>query len=434
MFIGIRIIRGADLLFSQSVKFTAKTTVQPIQVDQDAKLEYFEIDHTYRTSLELGGSTQAFSRISLKTTYHGHTRVTYPGAEYDPTNTDVEVRLDISGVDEAHELREEEFDQSLKAKPEADKNFAAEVDKVIGKLAQREQDWNQPNHCASIKFDPASETLTLEKGNTGSVGVKLEAKRGGAPQGAKWTLGDRQNATIAPDKALANPAAFNYTVTNAGEGIEVRGTWKAVSQAGVAEGTWVQKTRKPRPPPAKKFAGPVSGTAQYDSSLLGEGNSLDAEWSGNVTLKQEPPLFEIPGVPITSWNYKLVSGSITYSFSGSIGECHVEGSEPIDLGAQFDLTSSFSLTIMEGEPRPYQFFLPMPLFAKVNGTASACKDPEDEGPTEFIPAAGIPAIVNAPLTLGGTLAADESFSGSNSGDTGGGTPDQTWQWAMAPVP
>jgi hypothetical protein len=70
----------------------------------------------------------------------------------------------------------------------------------------------------------------------------------------------------------------------------------------------------------------------------------------------------------------------------------------------------------------------------VNGTASACKDPEDEGPTEFFPATGIPAIVNAPLPFGGTLAPDESFSGSNSGDTGGGTPDQTWQWAMAPVP
>jgi hypothetical protein len=222
-------------------------------------------------------------------------------------------------------------------------------------------------------------------------------------------------------------------VTSAGEGIEVRGTWKAVSQAGVAEGTWVQKTRKPRPPPAQKFAGPVSGTAHYDSTLLGEGE-LDAEWSGNVTLKQEPPPFEIPGFPITSWNYKLVSGSITYSFNGDFGECHVEGSGPIDLGAQFDLTSSISLTILEGEPRPYQLFLPMPLFAKVNGTASACKDPEDEGPTEFIPAIGIPAIVNAPLPLGGVLAADESFSGSNSGDTGGGTPDQTWQWAMAPVP
>ena len=35
---------------------------------------------------------------------------------------------------------------------------------------------------------------------------------------------------------------------------------------------------------------------------------------------------------------------------------------------------------------------------------------------------------------GQVLGPDESFSGSGSGNTGGGSPDQTWQWALAPVP
>ena len=49
-YVNMRIFKAAELLLSQNLEFSAKTTIEPIQVDQDAKLEYFEIDHTYKNS------------------------------------------------------------------------------------------------------------------------------------------------------------------------------------------------------------------------------------------------------------------------------------------------------------------------------------------------------------------------------------------------
>jgi hypothetical protein len=439
-YLNMRVFKGSELLLSQNFEFSGETKIEPIQVDDDAKIEYFEIEHTYKTSIEVGGSSQEFGRVSLKLTYHGSTRVNFPGATYDPTHTDVEVKFNVEGAqaDDAHELRDMEFDQELTAKREADKNFAAAVDKAIKKLGEKEAHWNKPNVCADIKFDPVSDTLTLERGQGGGFKARIESRGGGSPAGAKWTLTESQNATIGPPRALANPASFSYTVTNAGKGIEVQGAFRATSRAGVAEGTWTQPTKElPPPPPAEAFTGSIAGSAKYDEYELGAGNQLSAEWSGNVKLQQDPP-FELPGFPVTTYSYKPVSGSIVYSFTGSLSDCNVvAGSASIDLGAQFDLTTGASLILLEGDPRPfhYQFVLPMPLFVTVPGTKSGCDDPEDEGDSfDWIPAAGIPALVWAPESAGQVLAADESFSGAGSGDTGGGSPDQTWQWALAPVP
>ncbi len=436
-YMAVRVFRGGELLLSQKADTSVKTEIKPIQVDDDAKLEYFEVDHTYKTGIEIGGSSQEFGRVSLRLAYHGNTRVNFPGATYDATNTDVEVKFDIEGVqaDGLHELRDIEFDRGLAAKREADKNFAAAVDKAIARLGEKEERWRTPNVCADMKFDPVSDTLLLERGKSGGFKARVESKAGGAPAGAKWTLSESRNADVTPAKALANPATFSYTVTNAGKGIEVQAAFRVTSRAGVAEGTWTQPTKEPPPPPpAATFAGSISGTAVYDSVELGAGNAINAQWSGSATWKQDPPS---PGMPAGYYSYKLISGSVVYSFSGTLSDCDVVGSGPIDLGAQFDLTTSSSLLLSDGEPRPfhYQLVLPMPFFATITGTQSNCDDPEDNGDTfEWSPAAGIPALVNAPNSAGQVLAADESFSGSGSGDTGGGSPDQTWQWALAPVP
>ena len=42
------------------------------------------------------------------------------------------------------------------------------------------------------------------------------------------------------------------------------------------------------------------------------------------------------------------------------------------------------------------------------------------------------ASPRAPLP-GGPVGADWSFSGNRSGDTGGGSPDQSWQWNASPI-
>jgi hypothetical protein len=433
----IRIFKGGELLLSQNIEFTATTAIEPIQVDDDAKLEYFEIDHTYKTSIETGGSSQLFGKVSLKLAYHGSTRVNYPGATYDPTHTDVEVKFGIEGAqaDDQHELRDIEFDQSLQAKPEADKNFAAAVDKAIAKLGEREARWLQPNVCAAISFDPVSDSLLLERDQPGGFRARIKSKAGGEPEGGKWTLTESQNAAVGPPRALANPAAFNYSVTNAGRGIEVQAALRVTSRAGVAEATWTQPTKEeppPPPPPAAAFTGPISGTAVLDAADLGEGFEIASQWTGEVTLTRDPPI-ESPG-PAT-YAYKLTSGSIAYSFTGSENGCHVQGGDTIDLGAQQDLTAGVSLVLLPGDPRPYQLILPSPALVQVPGTQSACEDPEDNGDSfDWAPAGGLPALVYALQDPGHVLAEDESFAGSGSGDFGPGSPSQTWAWDLAPVP
>jgi hypothetical protein len=427
-FVGVRITRNGELLLSQKLDFSGETAIRPIQVDDDAKLEYFEIDHSYRTSIELGGSTQEFGAVSLKVSYHGSTRVNFPGATYDPTHTDVEVKFKMEGAD-PHDLHEIEFDQSLRAKAEADRNFAAEVDKAIRKLAEKEKIWNTPNRCVDLKFDPPSGTLTLQRDETGAFKAHVESRQGGAPPSGKWTRLSEENATIGPASALANPATFNYTVTNAGTDVEVSGQFTVTSRAGVAVGTWTQATKPPPPPPPKVMAGLISGSADYDGNELGAGNELHANWGGKVKLLQEPPFQN----PTTTYNYKLTSGSITYTFDGTVSNCHVHGEEPIDLGAQFDLTTSNSLTLFEESQRTYQLLIPAPMFAQVHGIKSSCTNAEDNGdPFDWFTGAGIPALVNSPK--GKPVAADWSFIGLGSGDTGPGSPDQTWNWSFAPAP
>jgi hypothetical protein len=116
-----------------------------------------------------------------------------------------------------------------------------------------------------------------------------------------------------------------------------------------------------------------------------------------------------------------------------VGDCSVAGSGPIDLANQKDLEKAVLLVLFEGAPRTYQYMIPAPLFEKVVGTATACKEEADEGEFEWFPAVGVPLLVNAPLP-GGPVTEDWSLSGSGSGDTGPGSPDQTWQWDLHPIP
>ena len=115
--------------------------------------------------------TASNNGVSVHFNYHGHARVTYPGASYDPTGTDVEARASVAGVDDSNEeLREAEFDLSFEAKPKADKIFAAEVDKVIKALESAEKNWMTPNKCAQIVIHPGDKLAeTAEKGQTGHL-------------------------------------------------------------------------------------------------------------------------------------------------------------------------------------------------------------------------------------------------------------------------
>ena len=184
------------------------------------------------------------------------------------------------------------------------------------------------------------------------------------------------------------------------------------------------------PPPV--FAGNVSGTASYGPGALGAGNSLSANWSGTVRLVKSTAGAPPPGSPAaTATFYQVATGSVLYQYTGRVGDCNVAGSETIDLAAQPDLMGA-AVLIVNHEPRTYGYALPMPMFEIVTGTQSGCDDPEDEGDAfGWAIAAGIPALVNAPLP-GGPVAGDWGMAGSGSGNTGGGSPDQTWAWTLVP--
>lgn len=138
-------------------------------------------------------------------------------------------------------------------------------------------------------------------------------------------------------------------------------------------------------------------------------------------------------IPYALAYYQVATGTINYGFKGALDECTVEGGGPIDLPIQPELKGAPVLTIFDKAPREYSFQIGMPLTAKVPGTKSACKKPEDDGPFDFFVVAGTPMAVYAPLP-GGPVSEGWEFSGQGSGQQVPGTPEQTWQWNLSPLP
>ena len=426
-YVNLRIFKGGELLFSQNVEFSAETKIKPVQVDDDAKLEYFDIEHTYRTSIEVGGSSQAFGPVSMRLTYHGQTRVNFPGATYDPTNTDVDVQLRIAGAqaDELHEVRDMEFDQALKAKREADENFAAAVEKAIGKLEEKEAIWNQPNRCAKIEFNPAADTLTLKRNQKGSFTARTDAQKGGAPGSAKWTLLDSQNALVGPGKALANPATFSYTVLNAGKDVIVSATFKSVSRAGVAERKWTQKTEDLET--INHLIGNFSGEIVIPTL---KGPSVQS-WSGGATLDRSAPAV----VGGATGPYTLSAGSVTYHLSGQEGlgvtACQWSGTRVVALPAG---AGSGSAGVFGAPPDftapPYEYSIRIvtPPLEEITFTRHSCPEGAEEEEGKEVT---IPFLVEF-NTETQTSADGIDYSGSREEKSGGATITQSWVFKGEP--
>lgn len=425
IYLGLKIFKGSELLLLQRFSFSGETLIEPAQVDDDARLEYFDVKHTYRASAELGGSTQAFNHLGLRFIYNGHTRVTYPGASYDPTNTDVDVRLDIEGVDDSHELREVEFDEGLKAKKEADKEFAATVDRAITELAEKEAIWNRVNECAKVTFEPAAETRTLKENQGGTFKARVESKQGGAPPQARWALSEPRNATLGPGSAFANPASFTYKVINAGPGILVSGSLRVVSRVGVAEAKWSQKTKKDEPEAINHISGSFSGKTTLETST---GKPSVQEWNGSATFDRLSPAafggaggiygLSSGGVTITASGVSLTSGTgclQSGSASGKLvgGSVHVSGSGP-EGGAPYEYS-------MEGS-------LP---FLKLKVTLHDC--PEQAKKEDYEGKEEETTVVYEFNTGGQTSADGISYIGFRNQDLGGGSGiEQNWDFHGEP--
>lgn len=400
----IEVWEGSSRLVERSrVQFESKAKAKG-KVGPDAKLRSIDLGYDHEVFVVASGGLVERGKSERKV------RIEMPGGTYDAAGASVKVTGDARAVkkDGFERVAQEAIDGFKRAEP-------------------RWSSFERKPHCAEPVFTPASNTLKLHKGQTGALGLAAKARSGGNATEARWTLLGPENATFSPPSSdLATPSA-SYTLTDAPDKGFVRVTVKFTSTAGVGEGTWVQPTEPSQLPTS--YSGLVSGDAQYDAGELGTGNSLSAQWAGSVKLQGgptgAPPGF--PGVP--AGLYSLSSGSVSYSFKGSVGKCNVAGAGSIDLTAGSG-SSLPVLQLFDGEGRSYRLEIPLPLTEKVSGTKSNCDDSGQNGEAFDWPVGtGVPWAARA-VPPGGPVAADWSVAGNAAGNGGPGTPEQTWNWNL----
>lgn len=307
-----KVSEGATVVMSQSFKFGGETTVKA-QTGDDGKLDYYDIKHLYSLVGSFGGTKAKFGPITVDTTYIGEAHVDMRSGGGALPPAEVDVMMSMAGVDPAERIAAE-IKLAREAQAQADKEFAAEVEKATKQLRDQERSWLTPNTCASVQFEPISESLKLHKGQTGSFKSRTEAKGGGAPASASWTLSAQQNATVTPSGSEGNPLTSSYSVTEAGAGKLVSATLKATSKAGVAEGTWKQKTESV----IQVMTGSFSGRDEREGEVL--------EWSGTATFARIPESADGTSV------LEPTSSELTVTVSGTAPTgCTVTGKERVPI-------------------------------------------------------------------------------------------------------
>lgn len=406
-----KVTEGANVLFAQSFKFRGETTITA-QTGDDGKLDAYDIKHVYELSGSFGGgSKSSFGPITVDTTYIGEAHIDMRAGTQTPPPAQVDVMLSMAGVDPAERIAAE-IEMAHKAQTQADKEFAAEVEKATSNLRKKEAGWLRPNHCASVHFEPASETLKLKKGQTGTFKSRVEASKGGAPPETKWSLGAQQNATFTPGGGEANPLSTSYSVTNAGRGLLVSATVTGTSKAGVAEATWKQKTESL----IETATGTFSGTDEREGELL--------KWTGSATVARKAASPEGASV------LQPIASSVTVTVSGHAPTgCTVTGEEqvPIFEGSPFSV-------IGEAIPGvPYTIDLVFGAPGLINVVFSGCPPKgEGDGPgTVSLPGEAVltgDALHGGPSALLRTSPDGVTFAGSATGTES--ESQLSWSWSF----
>ena len=179
------------------------------------------------------------------------------------------------------------------------------------------------------------------------------AQPGGSPDRATWTRLGATNTTFSPDTASAVPTDFSYRdILTVGPGITVTGTFKAVSKAGVAQGTWTQPTENPE---VNTIAGTFNGVWNAGGSIL--------SWSGTASFARGAP------GPGANGTFFLRSGGYTVTASGRDATgatgCVQSGTRSVTL------TNNGNVTVTgqgPGRPRPMSTPGPRPESARTTRT------------------------------------------------------------------
>jgi hypothetical protein len=377
--LGMRITKNGELVQSYSSAARSRQTLKATVAD-DAKLDTLALEDVTNETMSFAvpeGSVSLRLSVLRTTTVDMRTGAPKPGT------TKVRVGVSSSGMTEAQAVAD-----ATKATAAYEKSFPDLIREETENARRRESLWQVPGKCAKLTFDPASDTLApLAEDASGSVRATVEANAGGTAAKGKWTLTGQANGVFTPPTAEGGTTTFTYLVTNAGTGVKLSGSFKATSTAGVAEGTWTQKT-KTTDDAAYFVVDAISYSANHSSSSSKMQNNI-CNVSGSVTeslavnspLPFEPDLNKLDGSggayagsitqgssPLTATRTGVVHGcDISVNPPPPPCDTNVNQAVPVALGVVVDIPAMSSTAKVT-------WVLPS-VFVGDNGPASPCYTP-----------------------------------------------------------
>ena len=413
------VTEGTTVVWSQGIRLEGETTFRGV-VDDNAKLDFMEPHNTEVGTLTLGGTNRGFSPLSIRMLVQRITRVEFPEKTYQLGPSTVNATItspDLSGA--ALTATEHEIERGMRE--QADQQFRDIIAKAIKAFDDAEAGWNRENACASIDFTPGANSKTLHRGESGGFDARTNAKPGGSPEGATWTLTGGRNAEFSPYGASSNPARFSHGApVDVNHGLPVTTVVRSVSKAGVAQATWWQPTEGE--PPVNRIAGSIGGRQNTFGTIF--------TWSGSVSFVRVAP-----GAGGPDGYFNLQTSQYTVIASGRDGSgataCQQSGTKTV-TGGSGDLQ-------VRGEPPsygepPYTYtggsFGPLPDSQTMTVTLHDCPPGAEEYEGREVTA----SISVAPFdTRGGRVSTDgKAFKDSVTETSGQAT--FTWNWDMTGSP
>lgn len=421
--VNIQVKRGGTDVWSQGVEVTRRTKLVGWN-EVDAKLEQLDIEDLETSTFSLGGTTRAYPPISIRTKLERRTQVDMRSGSYEPGRSNVEVTINMEGLS-GPDRDEAESEAERKARTDGDQQFRAVVEKAISGYRNRESEWQTPQKCADLKFNPTSNSLTLSSNSSGDFTATAIAKADGNPSELDARLSDTQNAVFSPTRAGGQRAQFSYSMVSpaAPPGSKVRAKVRATSKAGVAEDTWEQPLKPPFE--INEIAGNFSGTFTRVYSI----GTARVTWTGSGTFVRSTP----PGIAGAVGSYILKAGVANFHFSGQTitehADCDMSGTEFVDLfqdgGGSIGVTPVNFTKPFEQGPHNYGGLVSLGPDPMVTLTMENCiPEAEDEEGKQYSWPIGYPPLDTGPAQLQSPDGID--YSGSYSNTQGDLTYEWTW--------
>ena len=288
-------IKGGRTEHSATVEIKHNATSKG-RVAVDAKLDRVEIEDTYTSTMRSTRESIFWGPSSERGTVNRKATVDMRTGRYDLGQANVvDVQVSYTGIlsiftqDALARARVAE-----QLKRTTDETFARTVKHAIEEYRARESAWQRPNTCAELEFSPASRTLRLRDGQSGSLQATIKAKRGRTASDGRWRRTGQRNVNVTPTQAQGARPSFSYRVTNADR--TVSASFRATSPAGVAAGDWVQ--------------GGEDFPARFSGTFTGENRTAARNtYSGRITFVRDPNQAGIVAYRLesVSWTHRMTS-------------------------------------------------------------------------------------------------------------------------------